>query len=56
MTPSARAPAASVAAALRRSSSACAAIVVTRNRDVPSGTVGGRIACANTPLAQCRLA
>ena len=29
----------------------CDAITASRSRDVPSGTVGGRIACANTPCS-----
>src|SRR5690348_3286646 len=43
------AAAASLVAAVRRSSAEWVAIATRRSLEVPSGTVGGRIACANTP-------
>ena len=42
------------AAAKRSSVAVCDAIAVSRSREVPAGTVGGRIACANTPARSPR--
>ena len=41
-------------AAARSSSARWLAITVSRSLEVPSGTVGGRIACANTPRSSVR--
>ena len=41
-------------AAGRSSDAECDAITASRSRDVPSGTVGGRIACAKMPRSSRR--
>jgi hypothetical protein len=45
---------ASTRAASRSSDLVCEAITARRSRDVPAGTVGGRIAWANTPRSSAR--
>ena len=40
-----------IRAASRSSSFVCEAMTASRSREVPSGTAGGRIACANTPCS-----
>ena len=54
--PAASAARASVWAASRSSPRVCEAITASRSREVPSGTVGGRIAWAKTPALERRLA
>ena len=49
-----RTAAASAPAASRSSDRVCEAITASRRREVPAGTVGGRIAWANTPRSSAR--
>ena len=54
MIPSWRAALPITRAASRSSSALWLAIAVSRSRELPAGTVGGRTACANTPPSSAR--